>query len=193
MTKIIYYVATSLDSYIATPDGGVDWLSAYNTGEEDYGYSAFYQSIDALVEGSRTYEQALGFGEWPHPGKPCWVCTQRPFETKHPEVRFTPASPAEVVAELRRSNLRRVWLVGGARLAASFRAQGLIDEYIVSVIPTILGSGVALFGSPGPQENLTLVQCKSYPSGLVQLSYIRNPAPNNALNTDAQTARAGLR
>jgi len=181
VTKIIYYVAASLDGYIATPDGGVDWLSAYGTGDEDYGYAAFYRSVDALIEGSKTYEQALGFGEWPHSGKPCWVCTRRSFEAKHPEVRFTRASPAEVVAELRRSNLRRVWLVGGGRLAASFRAQGLIDEYIVSVIPTVLGSGVPVLGSPGPQENLTLVECKSYPSGLVQLSYVRNPAPDLAL------------
>jgi dihydrofolate reductase len=69
VTEIIYYVAASLDGYIAMPDGGVDWLSPYNTANEDYGYSAFYGSVDALIEGSRTYEQVLGFGEWPHPGK----------------------------------------------------------------------------------------------------------------------------
>ncbi len=173
MTEIIYYVAASLDGYIATPDGGVDWLSAYNTEGEDYGYSAFYQSVDALIEGSKTYEQALGFGEWPHPGKPCWVCTRRALETNHPEVRFTSGGPEEVVAELRRRGLRRVWLVGGAQLAASFRKQRMIDQYIVSVIPTVLGSGIPLFGSPGPQENLRLTDCKRYPSGVVQLSYVR--------------------
>lgn len=173
MTEIIYYVAASLDGNIATPDGGVDWLSRYNTEGEDYGYSAFFKSVDALIEGSRTYEQALGFSEWPHPGKPCWVCTRRPLESRHPEVRFTSDAPEELVAELRRRGLRRVWLVGGARLAASFRKKGLIDQYIVSVIPTVLGSGIPLFGSPGPQENLKLVDCKPYSSGLVQLSYVR--------------------
>jgi dihydrofolate reductase len=173
MTKIIYYVASSLDGYIATQDGGVDWLSAYNTTEEDYGYAAFFDSVDGLIEGSRTYEQALSFGEWPHPGKPCWVCTHRHIESKHPEVTFTQASPSELVSELRRLGLGRVWLVGGGQLAASFRAQGLIDEYIVSVIPTVLGSGISLFGSPGPQENLKLVECKPYAGGLVQLHYLR--------------------
>jgi len=173
VTEIIYYVAASLDGYIATPDGGVDWLSAYNTEGEDYGYSAFYQSVDALIEGSKTYEKALGFGEWPHPGKPCWVCTRRALETNHPEVRFASGGPEEVVAELRRRGLRRAWLVGGARLAASFRKQRMIDQYIVSVIPIVLGSGIPLFGSPGPQENLRLIECKRYPSGLVQLSYVR--------------------
>jgi dihydrofolate reductase len=174
VTEIIYYVAASLDGYIATPDGGVDWLSAYNTEDEDYGYSAFYKSVDALVEGSKTYEQALGFGEWPHPGKPCWVCTRRALETHHSEVKFTSGDPEEVVAELRRLGLGRVWLVGGAQLAASFRKLGLIDQYIVSVIPTVLGSGISLFGSPGPQENLRLIDCKRFPSGLVQLSYVRD-------------------
>lgn len=173
MTKIIYYVAASLDSYIATQDGGVDWLSPYNTADEDYGYSAFYASVDGLIEGSKAYEQALGFGEWPHPGKPCWVCTRRHFESKHPEVRFTQASPGELASELRRLGLGRVWLVGGGQIAASFRAQGLIDEYIVSVIPTMLGSGIPLFGGPGPQEDLKLVECKPYPNGLVQLHYFR--------------------
>jgi dihydrofolate reductase len=94
---------------------------------EDYGYSAFYQSVDALIEGSRTYEQARGFDEWPHPGKPCWVCTRRTLESEHSEVIFTSGSPKEIVAEMRRSGFRRVWLVGGAELAASFRKQGLIE------------------------------------------------------------------
>lgn len=184
MTTIIYYVAASLDGYIATQDGGVDWLASYDTADEDYGYAAFYDSIDGLIEGSKTYEQALQFGEWPHPGKPCWVCTRRRFERKHTEVRFTPAAPRELVSELRRRGLRRVWLVGGGRLAASFRAEGLIDEYIVSVIPTWLGAGIPLFGSPGPPENLKLLGCKPYPSGLVQLRCRRKIKPNAASNLE---------
>jgi dihydrofolate reductase len=171
--EIIYYVAASLDGYIATSDGGIDWLSAYNTEGEDYGYSDFYQSVDALVEGSKTYEQVLSFGEWPHPGKPCWVFTRRRLEVTQPEVTLTSGIPADVVAELHKRGLRRVWLVGGAQLAAGFRAHGLIDEYIVSIIPTVLGSGIPLFGSSGPKEDLKLVECKPYPSGLVQLRYLR--------------------
>ena len=174
MTEIIYYVAASLDGYIATPDGSIDWLAAYNVEDEDYGFSAFYQSVDALVEGSKTYEQALGFGAWPHPGKPCWVCTRRSFETKHAEVTFTSASPQDVVAELRRRQFGRVWLVGGAQLAASFRSHRLIDQYVVSVVPTLLGSGIPLFGAASPQEKLKLDECKQYSTGLVQLSYMRD-------------------
>lgn len=173
MTEIIYYVAVSLDGYIAPPDGKVDWLSAYNAGSEDYGFGEFYNSIDALVEGSKTYEQALSFDQWPHPGKPCWVFTKRRLEVKQPEVTLTSGTPSEVIAQLGSLGFRRVWLVGGAQMAASFRADGLITEYVLSVIPVLLGAGIPLFAGDGPRENLKLVESKSYPTGLVQLRYRR--------------------
>lgn len=176
MAEIIYYVAVSLDGYMAPHDGKVDWLSPYNSGGEDYGFREFYDGVDALVEGSKTYEQALGFGQWPHPGKPCWVFTSRRFEVKQPEVRLTSGTPSEVVAQLSACGIRRVWLVGGAHLAASFRASGLITEYVLSVIPVFLGAGIPLFATNGPKENLKLVESKSYPTGLVQLRYLRTVA-----------------
>jgi hypothetical protein len=70
MPEIVYYVAASLDGYIATTEGKVDWLSAFEGTEEDYGYAEFYSTVDALLLGSRTYEQILAFGEWPYSGKP---------------------------------------------------------------------------------------------------------------------------
>lgn len=173
MPAVIYYVATSLDSYIATPDGGVEWLSAFESAGEDYGYSGFYASVDAVLLGSRTYTQCLTFGEWPYPGKPCWVFSWRQIEVAQPGVTLTTQSPLHVTAELRARNLRRAWLVGGGELAASFRAHGLITEYIVSIIPMILGAGVPLFASPGPKENLKLADSKSYPNGVTQLRYVR--------------------
>lgn len=172
--EIIYYVAVSLDGYVAPLDGKVDWLAAYNSGDEDYGFWEFYNSVDALVEGSKTYDQALGFGEWPHPGKPCWVFTNRRLEVKQPEVTLTSATPSEVVTQLKARGFRRLWLVGGSRLAASFRASGLTTEYVLSIMPVFLGAGIPLFGTNGPKETLKLVESKSYPSGLVQLRYLRN-------------------
>mgnify|MGYP003393555773 CR=1 FL=1 len=174
MMEIIYYVAVSLDGYIAPPDGKVDWLSACNAGSEDYGFWEFYNAIDALVEGSKTYEQALSFDQWPHPGKPCWVFTNRRLEVRQPEVTLTSGAPSEVVAQLSSRGIRRLWLVGGAQLAASFRAGGLITEYVLSVIPVFLGAGIPLFVGDGPKENLKLVESKTYSTGLVQLRYRRN-------------------
>jgi dihydrofolate reductase len=171
--EIIYYVAASLDAYIATPDGGVDWLAPFESSGEDYGYADFYASIDAVLLGSRTYKQSLAFSEWPYPGKPCRVFSRRRLKAAAPDVTVTARSPAKVVAELKAGGYRRAWLVGGGKLAASFRAKGLITEYVVSVVPVILGAGIPLFASRGPEENLTLAESKSYPNGLVQLRYRR--------------------
>jgi len=172
-TKITYYVAVSLDGFIATADGGVDWLAPYEGTGEDYGYKAFYEPLDVLLLGSRTYEQALSFGEWPYRGKTCWVFSKRQLEAIDPGVRVMDKSPREVVAELDEGQYKNAWLVGGAALAGSFRSQGLIDEYIITIIPTILGGGIPLFTPPGPSEALKLVSSERYESGLVQLKYIR--------------------
>ncbi len=78
-----------------------------------------------------------------------------------------------MLAELKAGGHRRAWLVGGGKLATSFRAKGLITEYIVSLVPVVLGAGIPLFASRGLKENLTLAESKSYPNGLVQLRYRR--------------------
>jgi dihydrofolate reductase len=168
MLTVLYYVAASLDGYIATQDGGVEWLSPFEGTGEDYGFAQFYASVDALFLGSRTYEQSLTFGTWPYPGKPCWVFSQRPLPVSRPEVTLTTHSPRQ--AEQQHC---RVWLVGGATLAASCRAEAVITEYIVSIVPIILGGGIPLFSSPGRRENLACAETRSYPNGVVQLRYVR--------------------
>jgi dihydrofolate reductase len=170
--EIIYYVASSVDGYIATPGDGLEWLASFEGGDEDYGYGEFYASVDAVLLGARTYEQVLILGDWPHPGKPTWVFSARALEVVGPDLTVTRAGPAQVAAELDARGIRRAWLVGGGKLAASFRAAGLITEYIVSTIPVILGSGILLLGAPGPQQRLRLVTTRSYAGGLVQSRYV---------------------
>ena len=183
--EIVYYVAASLDGYIATPDGGIAWLAPFEASGEDYGYAAFYASVDALLLGSRTYEQALTFDPWPYPGKPCWVFSRRALAPVRPEVIITAESPRQVAAELGARGVRLAWLVGGGQLADAFRAEKLISEYIVAMIPVILGAGIPLFGAPDPDprrlrksakastpgEPLKLIEHKAYPNGVVQLKY----------------------
>lgn len=172
MPEVIYYVATSLDGYIATPDGGLSWLAAFEGSVEDYGYNAFYNSVDVVLLGSRTFEQALTFGDWPYAGKPAWVFTSRRLGSARDDVTVTNRSPTEVVAHLEAQGLRRAWLVGGGSLAGSFRAAGLITEYIVSFMPVILGSGIPIFGGSGSEQRLRLVQTTPYPDGVLQLRYL---------------------
>ncbi len=78
---LIYYVATSLDGFIARPDGSVDWLDRFAEGGNDHGYNGFYQGIDGLLMGRGTYDIVRGFGDWPYPGKPCQVLTRNPRES----------------------------------------------------------------------------------------------------------------
>jgi len=170
---VIYYVATSLDGYIAPADGTLSWLAPFESAGDDYGYTAFYQSIDAVLLGRHTFEQAAGFAQWPYPHKPCWVFARRPLSIGQPEVVVTARRPRAVVAELAACGVRRAWLVGGGQLAGAFRAQGLITEYIITMIPIVLGMGIPLFGGAGPPESLHLVASQSYPNGLVQLHYRR--------------------
>jgi dihydrofolate reductase len=172
VTEVVYYAASSLDGFIATPEGGLDWLAPFENSGEDYGYSAFYDSVEAVLLGSRTFEQALGFGEWPYPGKPTWVFSSRPLEPVPESVTVTDRSPAEVLDELGSHGVTRAWLVGGGRLAGSFQAAGLISSYIVSVIPVILGAGIPLLGGSGSVQRLQLVDTKQYPDGVLQLRYV---------------------
>jgi dihydrofolate reductase len=180
MMEIVYYVAMSLDGYIATPDGGVAWLALIENSGVDHGYADFYASVDAVLLGRRTYEQILGFGAWPYPGKPCWVFSQRALAAPPPTVTVTARTPAALASDLRAKNFRRVWLVGGAMLAAAFRAERLISEYIIGVIPTILGAGIPLFGANGATEQLQLVDCKPFASGMVLLHYRQTSSAQQA-------------
>ena len=174
MPKVRLYIAASLDGFIADADGGVGWLSEASSGsgaEEDYGYKAFYDSIGSLVMGRKTYEQVLSFGEWPYAGKPTYVFSRNAPEGEHPHVEFAPKDLADFVPRLLEKSGEDVWLVGGAGLIASFREQGLIDEYVLSIMPVVLGEGVPLFEGKQPEASLRLAEAQSYESGVVQLHY----------------------
>lgn len=176
MSEVVYYVATSLDGYIASCGGGIDWLKRYECAGEDYGYAAFYGSVDAVLCGRRTYEQCLSFGDWPFPGRAGWVFSRQGLGSVPPEVTVTAEDPSIVLAGLAARGQRRAWLVGGGELAGVLRERGLISEYIVSVLPVLLGEGVPLFAPGGRQEQLRLTDSKVYDNGIVQLRYVRDEA-----------------
>lgn len=174
MLEVIYYVAASLDGFIATETGGLDWLKPFESSGEDYGYGAFYRTIDSVIVGRTTFEQSLDFAEWPYPDKPVWVLSSRPLATARDEVTVTADAPVAVVDDLARRGLRRAWLVGGGSLAGSFQRAGLITEYIVSVMPALLGCGIPLLGAAGSLNaaaQLRLLGTTTYPDGVCQLRY----------------------
>lgn len=173
MTHVTYYVAASVDGFIAPEDGSLDWLAPFSNGAEDHGYAAFYATVDALVVGSRTYEQMLSFGGWPHPDRPVTVMSSRPLPVAGGNVSLRPGEPGVVIDALAAAGLERIWLVGGGALAGSFERDGLIDEYVISFVPVILGSGIGLFGRGGKSRPLALVEEKGFGDGILQARYRR--------------------
>ena len=171
MPTVILYIASSLDGYIARADGSIDWLSFVESPETDYGYAEFYAGVDAIAMGSRTYEQVLSFDEWPYPDKQTFVFTHRPLAQIAEDVTFTDEDPNEFVAGLDAAGIRTLWLAGGGDLVASFMQQRLIDEYIISIVPIVLGDGIPLFKGPLPEHRFQLLESTDYLSGLVQLHY----------------------
>lgn len=163
------FIATSLDGFIALPDGSIKWLDAVQLDGEDYGFAAFFASIDTLVMGRLTWETVLRFDEWPYAGKRVVVLTHRPAEGRHGE-SFESGEPAAILARLHAGGARRVYVDGGAVISQFFREE-LVDELTVSVVPIVLGDGIRLFQGGLPRRALRLTGSHAYPSGLVQLRY----------------------
>jgi dihydrofolate reductase len=181
MGNVIYYLAMSLDGKIADPEGGVEWLEGFQP-PEAYGYAAFYEGLGAMVMGAGTYEWFLNAAvDWPYQGLEAVVMTGREWpQPPGGRVRFASAAPGEVVGSLKAAHAGDIWLVGGARLAAAFAEQDLIDEYAITIIPVVLGAGIPLLGPrPGLShlQSLALVEHRVYPDGVLHLRYAVHRPP----------------
>ncbi len=167
------FIATSLDGYIARPDGGIDWLPVPAEGDpEDYGYKAFTSGIDAIVMGRNTYELVLTFGGW-HYQKPVVVLSSKGV-TVAPElagkVVTMSGSPAEVAAQCAARGWQHLYIDGGVTIQR-FLAAGLIERLIVTRVPVLLGKGLPLFGALEADVRLAHVRTQGYANGLVQSEY----------------------
>jgi dihydrofolate reductase len=164
------YIAASLDGFIARADGGIDWLSIVERAGEDYGFKAFYDSVDALVMGRKTYDTALGFDAWPYSGKRCIVVTSDTSRaSQHGEEFFSGDLPA-LFERLGAEGVKHVYVDGGAVIAQALMA-GIVDEVTLSIIPILLGEGTALAPKIGRDVMLALAEHRAFESGLVQLRY----------------------
>jgi len=165
MRKIILYIASSLDGYIARENGDVDWLPT-NT---DSGYDSFYKSIDTVIMGKKTYDQILTFGEYPYKEKKSYVFSKNTTLTKDENIEFA-SNVVDFTRTLLSSSGGHIWLVGGSELFSAFLERNLIDEIILSIIPTILGSGIPLFQNTNHGVSLELIKTIEY-SSLLELTY----------------------
>jgi len=161
----------SLDGYIATKNGGLDFLSMVEQEGEDYGYSEFVQSVDTVIIGRKTYDKVLSMGyEYPHIDKKVYIITR----TEQPSIgsfTFYTGNVVELIDRLKSKEGKNIYCDGGAELANLLMQNNCIDEYIISIIPTLLGSGIRLFHDERPQQNLQLISSKHFEKDLVQLHY----------------------
>lgn len=167
--RIILYIAISLDGFIAKEDESLDWLTRYENSGEDYGYKDLYNRVGTVLVGGTTYRQI----EAEYKGKEVYVFTWKEPKQKVDNIHFVRGDVAEILNNLKLGNNKNIWLVGGAALVNQFLSADLIDEYIITIIPTLLGNGISLFQGRNPERNLKLLNVKSYDSGLVQLHYAK--------------------
>ena len=147
MTRTVYYTATSLDGFIATPDNSLDWLLSRETDADGpMGYDGFIAGIGAVAMGATTYLWVREHEpEWT-PERPTWVFTHRDLPLlPGVDLRLTAGDPARVHADMVAAAAGRdVWIVGGGDLAGQFADRGLLDEVVVSIAPVTLGAGAPL-------------------------------------------------
>ena len=165
MRKIILYIASSLDGYIARENGDVDWLPENTTS----GYDEFYKTIDMVVMGKKTYEQVLTFGAYPYKDKKSYVFTRNNEQTKDQNTEFVFDIDKFVKENISNSG-KNIWLVGGAEIISSFLNRGFVGEVILSIVPVILGKGIPLFKNIQNETKLELIKTTEYDK-LVEIHY----------------------
>lgn len=169
--KIVCYIAESLDGYIATEDDSLDWLFQVE-GEGDAGYAEFMETIDTVVMGRRTYEWVMEMekGEYPYSGLQSYVYSHTSPDSSPPEVEFTDMEIPIFVEKLKSSPGKNIWVIGGSKLLAGFLEAGLIDEFIISIAPVTIGSGIPLFQQSFATTQYKLKDVKRY-GEFAQLHY----------------------
>jgi dihydrofolate reductase len=175
--KIIVYIATSADGYIARPDGDVEWLNR-RPRTVDYGMGAFYTTIDTILWGRKTYDWLLDYykkrgrkGGMFDTKVANFVFSRKPPKRATLGVEFV-SEPVKAFAQrLRATPGKHIWMMGGGELIASFLDAGEIDEFDIHVIPTLIGEGIPLVAPRHRDVRLRLRSARKYPDGVVRLRY----------------------
>lgn len=172
--KTILYIACSLDGYIAKPNDDLSFLALVQKEGEDYGYGEFIQTVDTVILGRRTYDWVMTqVSVFPHADKQTFVIT-RNARPAIGNTTFYSGDLRDLVLQLKKEPGKNIFIDGGAQLVNDLLKYGLIDEFVISVVPVLLGEGTKLFQDGRPEQQLELISTKDFDTGLVQLHYKRN-------------------
>jgi len=169
--KVSVFIGTSVDGFIARPNGDLDFLPT--GGGEPHGYDEFIATVDALVIGRHTFETVLQFPSWPYGEKRVVVLSSRPLDlSPAPEatVEHMSGEPAGIVAELASRGMNHLYVDGGITIQQFLRA-GLVDRLVITRVPVLIGQGIPLFGALSRDIPLRHIATHHYPSGLVKTEY----------------------
>ena len=172
--RIILFIAASLDGFIAKPNDDLSFLSIVQMEGEDYGYSAFNQSVDTVIMGRKTYDWVMKqVPEFPHADKDAYIITRNPRPDLG-KTKFYTGDLKELIYQLKNLPGKNIFVDGGAEIVNELLNYKLMDEIIISIIPVLLGDGIRLFKNSIPEQSLTLISSRNYTSGLVQIHYNLN-------------------
>lgn len=175
MRKLLLFIATSLDGYIAQPDDDLSFLKLVEKEGEDYGYAEFTAVIDTIIVGRKTYDHVLreiGSSHYDNGERNVYVITR----TKRPGVgktKFYTGNLTGLVQQLKNESGKNIYCDGGAEVVNELLKYDLIDEFIISIVPVLVGSGTRLFKNGRPEQQLELLNTRTFDTGLTQLHYRR--------------------
>ncbi|XAS69130.1 dihydrofolate reductase family protein [Micrococcaceae bacterium Sec5.7] len=176
MSRLQYFVASSLDGFIATADDDLAWLlqfDGFDGGKKSY--ESFMEDVGCIVMGGETFNWIMAHesGSWPYPATPCWIFTHHELAAPPgSDITFVRGDVREFIQDFRNdAGGKNVWVVGGGDLASQFADAGLLDELIVSIIPVVLGTGKPLLPMEGPTPPLELTASQTLGRGIVELRY----------------------
>jgi dihydrofolate reductase len=178
--QVSAFLATSLDGFIARPNGDLDWLERANgllPEGEDCGYARFFASVDCLVMGRKTFEKVLSFPQWPYAQKPVVVLSRSGIEIPQhlrDTVSCSSESPKQLCAGMAAAGLKRIYLDGG-QIIRTFLAAGLLNDLTITRIPVLIHRGIPLFDntfeSSGNSDSdvwFEMVESRFWPFGFTQ-------------------------
>lgn len=172
--KLFLFIAMSLDGYIAGPDGDISFLPPIDKEGEDYGYSGFIEKVDTVVLGRKTWDKILSMEVGiPYGERRVYVLTHNPQELKG-NIQYYSGSLKDLITDLKKQQGKHIYCDGGADTIHQLLKDDLIDEMIISIIPVLLGKGIALFKGGLQELKLRLESVSAYENGLVKLHYQRN-------------------
>ena len=177
------FVGVSLDGFLARLDGSVDWLAPFEG--QEHGFAAFFDSVDTLVIGRKTYDFVLGHleagGPWLYAGKRCVVMTHHSVDGRNGERAYA-GELGDLLAQLDAEGACHIYVDGGMVIRA-FLAAGLLDDLTITFVPSLIGEGLPLFGGVRLESGLVLDGVQSFDNRLVQVRYRLRPRERGAAPT----------